>query len=404
MSGRVFRRGKTWSYVVDLQGGRANRRQQTKGGFATKREAERALRVVEQAIDTDSFVAPTRETLSDFLVKQWLPAMAPPTLRGTTWTEYRRKITSHVIPHLGNLPLQALRPKHLNDLYARLLATGRTDGTGGLAPKTVREVHVIVRKALKDAVNWGNVARNVADLANPPSQRASAAARRRTLQTWTPAELGQFLGHDPDDRLYYAWVLAASTGMRRSEVLGLRWADVDLDAARLAVRQRLASVDGRPEISEPKSNSSGRVIDLDDLTVGVLRSRRAQQAEHRLMFGPAWHDLDLVVSREDGLWVHPDWFSELFRRRVAAIGIRPIRLHDLRHTHATLLLQSGVNAKIVSERLGHHSVAFTLDTYAHVMPGMQAAAVRQLSDLIASAGDGPRRPGGEIDDLGWDLV
>jgi len=321
-----------------------------------------------------------------FLTVHWLPAMKPPGVRGTTWTEYRRKINSHVVPRLGSVPLQSLGPAQLNAFYADLLAAGRTDGTGGLAPKTVREIHVIVRKALKDAVRWGHVSRNVADLANPPSQRASAAARWRTMQTWTPAELHAFLEHDPEDRLHYAWVLAATTGMRRSEVLGLRWADVDLGGTRLAVRQRLASVDGRPELSEPKSNSSGRVIDLDERTLTALRSRRAQQGEHRLACGPAWHNLDLVVSREDGLWIHPDWFSELFRRRVAAADIRPMRLHDLRHTHATLLLQAGVNAKIVSERPGHHSVAFTLDTYAHVMPGMQAEAVRQLSDLITAAG------------------
>ncbi len=398
MSGRVFKRGKTWSYVVDVHGGRTNRRQRMKGGFPTKREAERALRGVERAIDSNSFVVATDETVGDFLVKQWLPAMKPPTLRGTTWVEYRRKVNTHVVPRLGNLPLQSLKPSHLNAFYADLLSAGRADGTGGLAPKTVREVHVIVRKALKDAVRWGHVSRNVADLANPPSQRASAAARRRTMQTWTPAELHAFLEHDPEDRLHYAWIVAATTGMRRSEVLGLRWADVDMAAASLAVRQRLASVDGRPELSEPKSNRSGRVLDLDERTVAVLRARRAQQAEYRLVCGPAWHDLDLVVSREDGLWIHPDWFSELFRRRVAAVGIRPIRLHDLRHTHATLLLQAGVNAKIVSERLGHHSVAFTLDTYAHVMPGMQAAAVRQLSDLVAAAG-APIVPAGSDADV-----
>jgi len=201
-----------------------------------------------------------------FLTVHWLPAMKPPGVRGTTWTEDRRKINSHVVPRLGSVPLQSLGPAQLNAFYADLLAAGRTDGTGGLAPKTVREIHVIVRKALKDAVRWGHVSRNVADLANPPSQRASAAARWRTMQTWTPAELHAFLEHDPEDRLHYAWVLAATTGMRRSEVLGLRWADVDLGGTRLAVRQRLASVDGRPELSEPKSNSSGRVIDLDERT------------------------------------------------------------------------------------------------------------------------------------------
>jgi integrase len=280
------------------------------------------------------------------------------------------------------MPLQRLAPAHLNGLYAELLANGRLDGTGGLSPKTVREVHVILHKALKDAVRWGRATRNIAALADLPSQRSSAAARRRSMQTWNAAQLRLFLAADADDPLHYAWVLAASTGLRRSELLGLRWADVNLAERRLAVRQRLASVDGVPELSEPKSNRSGRVVDLDERTIAALRNRRAAQAEYRLLLGPAWQDFDLVVGREDGRWLHPDWFSELFRRRVEALSLPPIRLHDLRHTHATLLLQAGVNPKIVSERLGHHSVAFTLDTYAHVLPGMQSEAVRRLAELV----------------------
>jgi integrase len=230
MAGRVFKRGKTWTYVVDVQGGRKNRRQKTKGGFATKREAEQALREVQRALDASTYVAPTRETLGEFLLEAWLPAMKPPTLRGTTWTEYRRKILRHVVPRLGSTPLQGLKPAQLNALYADLLGSGRVDGSGGLSPKTVREIHVIVRKALGDAVRWGHVARNVAQLANPPSQRASGAARRRSMQTWTVAELRAFLEHDPEDQLHYAWVLIAGTGMRRSEVLGLRWGRLTAEA------------------------------------------------------------------------------------------------------------------------------------------------------------------------------
>jgi integrase len=307
-------------------------------------------------------------------------------------TPLQRQLIELVTSLLGDLLLQSLTAGHLNSFYADLLASGRADGTGGLAPKTVREVHSILRKALQDGVRWGHVSRNVAQFANPPSQRATAAARRRHMQTWTPAELATFLEHSDD--LAYAWILIASTGMRRGEVLGLRRSDVDLDANRLAVRQTLGSVDGRPELSKPKTNRSGRVIDLDERTVAALRRWRSRQAEHRRNIGAAWHDLDLVVTREDGLWLHPDWFSELFRRRVAQLGLPPIRLHDLRHTHATLLLQAGVNPKVVSERLGHHSVAFTLDTYAHVVPGMQSDAVRRLSQLIDAATP-PQRPPSE---------
>lgn len=318
MNGRVFRRGKTWSYIVDVGAhGDGRRRQQMKGGFATKRDADRALRELLRTLDTGTYVAASSLTLGGFLADEWLPAMRPPTLRATTWTEYARKVRCHVIPRLGQIPLQRLSPAHLNAFYAELITAGRVDGTGGLSPKTVREIHVIVRKALKDAVRWGRVNRNVAALADPPSQRSAAASRRRTMRTWTPAQLRRFLSEDLDERLGYAWVLAGTTGLRRSELLGLRWADVDLTAARLAVRQRLANVDGHPELSEPKSNRSGRVVDLDERTVAALRARRTQQAEHRLMCGPAWHDLDLVVTREDGLWIH-----RLVQRAVPPAGRR----------------------------------------------------------------------------------
>ncbi|MDP8969675.1 MAG: Arm DNA-binding domain-containing protein [Actinomycetota bacterium] len=295
----MFKRGRTWSYVVDVgPSSDGRRRQQMKGGFATKREADRALREVLRTLDVGSYVAPSQQTVAGFLVDEWLPAIARRRCVRRLGRSTAASCAATRSPASAGSPCSSW---HLNAFYAELLTAGRVDGRGGLSPKTVLEIHVILHKALKDAVRWGRLSRNVAALADPPSQRAAAATRRRSMQTWSPSELHRFLTHDPEDRLHYAWVLAATTGMRRSELLGLRWADVDLTASRLAVRQRLASVDGHPELSEPKSNRSGRVIDLDERTVAALRARRAEQAEHRLMCGPAWHDLDLVVTREDGL-------------------------------------------------------------------------------------------------------
>jgi integrase len=372
----------TWCVVADVAHGGGKRRQTRRQGFSTREEADAALREILGSVDNGSYVVLSDQTLGEFLADRWLPAMRPPRLEATTWVEYRRKVANQVVPRLGHIKLQKLNPLHLNSLYADLLESGRMNGRGGLSAKTVREMHVILHKALGDAVRWGLLARNVALLADPPSHRMASAARQATMRTWTAEQLLAFLEHVRHDRLSAVWMLAASSGMRRSELGGVRWRDILFDAGRLAVRQRLASVDGKPQLSAPKSPRGRRTIDLDRRTLDALKLHREQQLEERAAWGGGWHDLDLVVTREDGHWIHPDWITELFRRHGRDAGLPHIRLHDLRHTHATLLLEAGANPKVVSERLGHHSVAFTLDTYAHVLPGMQAEAAQSFSDLV----------------------
>ncbi|MBA2319087.1 MAG: site-specific integrase [Euzebyales bacterium] len=372
----------TWCVVADVAHGGGKRRQTRRQGFSTREEADAALREILGSVDNGSYVVLSDQTLGEFLADRWLPAMRPPRLEATTWVEYRRKVANQVVPRLGHIKLQKLNPLHLNSLYADLLESGRMNGRGGLSAKTVREMHVILHKALGDAVRWGLLARNVALLADPPSHRMASAARQATMRTWTAEQLLAFLEHVRHDRLSAVWMLAASSGMRRSELGGVRWRDILFDAGRLAVRQRLASVDGKPQLSVPKSPRGRRTIDLDRRTLDALKLHREQQLEERAAWGGGWHDLDLVVTREDGHWIHPDWITELFRRHGRDAGLPHIRLHDLRHTHATLLLEAGANPKVVSERLGHHSVAFTLDTYAHVLPGMQAEAAQSFSDLV----------------------
>ncbi len=172
------------------------------------------------------------------------------------------------------------------------------------------------------------------------------------------------------------------TGMRRGEVLGLRWSDLDLDAARLSVRQALVAVGYDVITSTPKSHNA-RMIDLDAETVRKLRQHRCQQNEERAEWGADYHDQDLVVAKENGEPIHPHTFSQSFERVIGRAGLRTIRLHDLRHTHASLALKAGVPVKVVSERLGHESPAFTLKQYAHVLPGMQAEAARSVAALVA---------------------
>lgn len=240
-----------------------------------------------------------------------------------------------------------------------------------------------MHKALSDAVRSGRLAENVAVRANKPRLRR---ARRKELRTWNAEELRTFLESTRGDRLYPAFLLAASTGLRRGEVLGLRWRDLDLDNATASVVQTVISVDYKVQKSDPKTAGSGRLVNLDNSTVSALRRHRSHQATERLARGSVYADQDLVFAMDDGSPLHPESFSQAFERRSASAGLPRIRLHDLRHTHATLALAAGISPKVVSERLGHASVAFTLSVYQHVLPGMQAEAAELVAALVWGSG------------------
>jgi integrase len=381
MRGAVIQKPKgtgRWYVVLDLdRDGAGRRRQKWHSGFRTKREAEKGLTALLAAQDTGTYVAPQKITLGEYLAERWLPAIEA-TVRPTTFAGYRAHVRVYVNPALGSIPLQSVTTDQLSTFYLQLHRAGGRDGAA-LAPATVRRIHATLHRAFRDAMSWGYLNRNPAALAVKPKQRGAGSVEMRT---WTAAELRRFLDHVRDDRLFAAWRLAASTGLRRGELLGLRWRDVDLDAGRVSVGQTLTTVGNKVAFGEPKTARGKRSIALDGVTINALRTWRARQAEERLTFGPAWRDTGLVFGREDGSLIHPDTFSFRFDRQVRAAGLPRIRFHDLRHTHATLALQAGVPAKVVSERLGHATVAFTLDVYCHVIPALQEDAAERIAALV----------------------
>jgi integrase len=263
MRGHVHKRGKTWTVVYDEQAGDAKRRQRTKGGFATKRDAQRFLTDTLARMERGSYAAPSKLTVADYLTGEWLPAVHG-TLRPLSHDRYARVVRLYIKPQIGATRLQALSGGHLNAMYAGLEASG-------LSVSTVRLVHAVLSRALRAAERWGRVPRNVARMADPPARGRSRA------QAWTAGELRRFLEHVQDDRLFPLWRLAATTGMRRGELAGLTWRWLDLDAARLSVEQQLVPTRGGCTFGPPKSARSRRTVALYVETVDVLRAHREAQ-------------------------------------------------------------------------------------------------------------------------------
>ena len=370
-----------WYVVVDV--GRTadgKRRQKWHGSFRTKREAEVARTKIVRDLHDGTYTMPTKLTLREWVEEKWLPTVGTQ-VKPSTFESYRRNMNHHVLPTLGRCSIRDIGPGQLNALYEVLLSTGRRNRPGGLSPKTVRYIHTIVHKALADALDAGLISVNAAERAKPPRPRAATTSES---QFWTPDELRCFLDTVEEHRLVAAWHVSAMTGMRRGEVLGLRWVDLDLDAARIHVRQALLSVAYELVVSTPK-NHRARVIDLDPGTVDQLRLHRERQIEEGAEWGSDYQSRGLVFCKENGEPLHPQTYSQAFERIVARTGLPRVRLHDLRHTHATIALRAGVPTKIISERLGHESPAFTLKQYAHVIPGMQADAALAIARLVSGA-------------------
>jgi integrase len=372
----------SWAIVLDVgkdpESGR--RRQKWHTFHGTKREAQRELNNLLHRIQTGEYVEPTGMLLSEYL-EHWLTDYAKTNVSRKSLERYTEIARCHLIPALGQYRLLDLRPLHIQGYYGIALESGRRDGRGGLSARTVLHHHRVLRQALHQAVKWQLLARNPADAVEPPQPRH---AEMRTLDEAQMASLLE--ASRPNRLLYIAVLLAVTAGMRRGEILALRWQDIDLESGILSVRQSLEETKAGLAFKEPKSKKARRTIALPELAIEGLRRHRAEQARGRLMLGPGWQDNDLVCSQHDGRPLHPrsltHAFVNLLRRRR---DLARVRFHDLRHSHATLLLRKNVHPKIVSERLGHSTVGITLDVYSHVVPGMQEEAARKIDAALRSA-------------------
>jgi integrase len=438
MSGRVEKYGKGWRYRFDLGPDplTGKRRQATRAGFATKREAAAAMNEAIQASRHGRFIRRSAQTVRDFLA-EWLAA-GRLGLKPSTWQSYRDYTKSYVDPIIGDAKLSELNAQRLNLLYLHLLENGRckvdknalmyrywrsatTSGkeepdaralarvgmvtydaarkaliryragripipkTEGLAPKTVRNVHTMLTAALGDAVRWDYIPRNPAADAKPPR------APRTVREIRTAEQLRRFITQVQGDRFYALWLLVCTTGLRRGELAGL-WRDgVDLEHGRIANSRTRVVVGGRAEDSDTKTESGRRSVALDPVTLEALRSYIRLWDIERAEFQ---HEGSVLFCWPDGRPIHPETISDWFARHSIAAELPPIRLHDVRHSYATAALRAGVPVKVVSERLGHASVAFTQQVYMHVIPGMDAEGARlAAAAILGTVVPAPERPG-----------
>jgi len=376
MQGRVYRRGAGWAYKVDLARDPATgqRRQRQKGGFRTKKAAEEDLGDLLGEIHKNTVAGTGTMQLGPWL-DEWL-ATVKPSLRTSTYELYASAVTNWITPRIGALRLAEVTPQSIQRLYTDLSKKGRKNGTG-LGPRSVRLAHQVLLQAFSKAVEWRLTPTN-------PAAAGVVLPRMepKEMRTLTAQDAKALLDATADDRLGALWCVLMTTGLRRGEALGLRWVDVDLADARLEVRQTIVAVKGTPMFSEPKTKAGRRSVYLAARTIGALSDHRQRQKKDRKLAGSAWNDAGLVFTTTTGGPLHPRNVLRDFQVALDRADVSRVRIHDLRHTVATLLLHEGAHPKVVQELLGHANVAITLNTYSHATPGLHRDAADMMEGVL----------------------
>lgn len=386
MKGSLINRNGHYSVILEdkdpVTGKRRRKWIAVEGNYE---QATKQMTAMVHAHNTGVFVQPTKTTVAAYF-RQWLDDCCQPNLARRSTSEYAKLANLHIIPSLGKVEMAKLRPEHLKTLYASKLKSGRADGQGGLSRRTVQYIHVTLHKALKDAVKLGIIGRNVADAVDPPK------AEHREMKVMNETDIHIFLEYAKSTSYYDLFYLMLFTGLRRSEALALRWSDVDLLLCQLSVNRTLHQSNGEFFYRPPKTAKGRRLVALSPSTALVLKQHKEAQESARLKLElPALADDGLVFSHFDGKPLSPDSVSHAWIDLTKKTGMKGIRLHDARHTHASLMLKQGIHPKIVQERLGHASIQITLDTYSHVAPGLQQAAANRFDEIVTGkVADGSR--------------
>ncbi|MBB4001567.1 tyrosine-type recombinase/integrase [Aurantimonas endophytica] len=377
MKGHIRERspGK-WAIIVDLPDAGGKRRRKWHSFAGTKRQAQEECARIITAIRHGGYTEPTKTTVAAYL-DRWLDheksAVSPKTLE-----RYAEIAQKNIVPLIGDVLLSKLKTERIDAAWTSALASGRRDGKGGLAPRTVHHMRRVLIKALSQAVVWDMLPKNPATASKPPK------VERKEMRAYEAGTTAELLDAVRDTRIFVPVLLAVMCGLRRGEIVALRWRNVDLVNCRLAVVETAEQIKSVVRLKETKSGLS-RVVSLSSTVVEELKAYRARQAEEQLKLGIRPDDRSFVVSQIDGAPLQPRSLTHEWTRILAKTKLERIRFHDLRHSHATQMLAAGVHPKIAQERLGHSTIAITLDLYSHVMPGMQADAAEQVDAAIRRA-------------------
>lgn len=371
MRGHIRKRGKSFEAVVylgkDPQTGKKRYKSCT---WLTRREAEAQLHHLIAQAQAGTGVPPSRLRFGDYL-EQWLRDYATSALRPATLRSYTNIVRHHFVPTLGHLPLARLSPQAIQGFLGDRLQKG-------LSPTTVLYHYRVLHESLRHAMKWGLLPRNPADHVDPPRRR------RLEMRVWDEEQVRLFLAEAKRSSRHYVLFLAAIlTGMRQGELLGLRWQDVDFTFGTFSIQQAFYRLGKWMLFDKPKTAKARRRIYAPEVLLNELGRLRECQREERALLGPEYEDHDLVFCQPNGKPLHAHNVVERdFKRLIRRTDLPRIRFHDLRHCHATLLLKQGEHPKVVQERLGHSTAAFTLDVYSHVLPGMQEGAARRLASRL----------------------
>ena len=369
--GSIYKRKDgRWNSVVNLgyQNGKLRRKYlygNTRSEVAEKLAAE--LHNVQQGIS----VVPERQTVRQFL-ERWLTDCVKPSVRPATFISYDQQVRVHIAPQLGHIQLTKLSPQQIQSYMNDRLKTE-------LSAKTVKYHLSVLRMALGQALKWNLVARNVAMLVDPPR------VGKYEVQVITPEQARIFLQAIQGDRLEALLTVALSLGLRRGAALGLRWADIDFQNRTLRVNQSLQRLEGKLRVTELKTNSSRRILDLPEMLINKLREHRTRQLEEKMLAGPHWQETGLVFTSRVGTPVDPRHVKRRLDPLLEKAELPHFRVHDLRHFCASLLLAQGVPLKVVSDILGHSQIGITADLYTHVLPSVRKEAINLMDSILTGA-------------------
>jgi integrase len=374
--GSIYKRADgRWAASISLGYRAGKQRRMTFYGKTRRDVQEQLTKALRDLQEGRELINPARDRLGVYLLS-WVEDIIKPTRRASTYVKYAINIRKHIIPALGDKLLAKLTAQQVQAFYHALMVAG-------LAPRTIRTIHVTLHSALQHAVDWKLVATNVASLAKPPR------IKRYVPQVFTAEQARQLLQAAKGHRHEALYILALTTGMREGELLGLHWADIDFEQGTIQLQRTLTRIWSFGFVEEePKTESGRRQVVLTPLALAALRKHRARQLARRLKAGADWPDHDLVFCTRDGNQISV-WtlYARSYLPLLTKAGLPRIRFHDLRHSAATFLLSLGVHPKVVQELLGHAGINITLDIYSHVLPSMQRDAVDRLGALLGDAAE-----------------